>query len=313
MMSALPDAVVDTTQPVFMTKLLAELKTPDATIDQTFNRTRVDVSRETKGQQVPWLSSSLDEDVTLGSTTQPAAPAAVAKTQPSAASSPAPSPGKAAPTASESTGTKSSPDPDAQARHDYVVTENIGTKKAWDDFIAKYPSGHYHDLAQQQIAKLTPSDKSNADEPTDLAGFYRRGQDRAVHGDYKLAADDFTEVIRRDPRHAGALNNRCWVRALIGDLQDALMDCNAALRIAPNYPDASDSRGLVNLKLGLYGKAIADYDAVVELDPKHASALYGRGVAKQRTGDVAGGNRDIKAAKAIKSDVADEFAGYGIK
>jgi hypothetical protein len=54
------------------------------------------------------------------------------------------------------------------------------------------------------IAKLTPT--------PDLAGFYRRGQNRAVHGDYKLAANDFTEVIKRNPNHAGALNNRCWVR-----------------------------------------------------------------------------------------------------
>ena len=305
MMSAPPDAVVDTTEPVFMTKLLTELKAPDATIEQTFNRTRVAVSRETKGQQVPWFSSSLDQDVTLGSAT-----AAIASTtvQPTASSSTAPSPAP-----SKNTGATTSPDPDAQARHDYVVAENTGTKKAWDDFVAKYPSGYYYDLAQQQITKLTPSDKSTADAPTDLAGFYRRGQNRAVHGDYKLAADDFTEVIKRNPKHAGALNNRCWVRALIADLQDALRDCNAALRIAPNYPDARDSRGLVNLKLGFYDKAIADYDAALELDPKHASALYGRGIAKRRNGSVTGGDRDIEAAKAIKSEIADEFAGYGIK
>src|SRR5215469_7128896 len=268
MMSAPPDAVIDTSQPVFMTKLLAELKTPDSTIEQAFNRTRVDVSRETKSQQVPWFSSSLDEDVALGSP---------------APGSPAPREGPAPP---GKPGTATSPDPDAQERHDYVAAEIQATKKAFEDFIAKYPSGHYHDLAQQQLDKLKLSEKSTSNEPTGLAGFYRRGQDRAVHGDYKLAANDFTEVIRRNPNHAGALNDRCWVRALIGDLQDALRDCNAALRIAPNYPDARDSRGLVNLKLGFYDKAIVDYDAALELDPKHASALYGRGIAKRRNDNV---------------------------
>jgi uncharacterized caspase-like protein len=73
MTSAASDTVVgDGTTPVFVSQLVKELKTPDATVEQIFNRTRTDVSRETKGQQVPWFSSSLDGDVTLGSLPQPA-------------------------------------------------------------------------------------------------------------------------------------------------------------------------------------------------------------------------------------------------
>ena len=41
--------------------------------------------------------------------------------------------------------------------------------------------------------------------------------------------------------------------------------------------------------------------------------LYGRGLAKARKGDRNGGTADIAAAKAIKSDIADEFARYGLK
>jgi uncharacterized caspase-like protein len=65
--SALPDTVVsDGTTPVFLTALIMELGAPNATIEQVFNRTRLDVSRATNGQQVPWLSSSLEEDVPFG-------------------------------------------------------------------------------------------------------------------------------------------------------------------------------------------------------------------------------------------------------
>jgi hypothetical protein len=42
-------------------------------------------------------------------------------------------------------------------------------------------------------------------------------------------------------------------------------------------------------------------------------ALYGRGVAKLKLGDADGGNADIAAAKAIQSDIAEEFARYGVK
>jgi uncharacterized caspase-like protein len=413
MTSASPDTVVETNPPVFMPLLLAALKSSDLTIQQTFNQTRMDVSRQTSGQQVPWFSSSLDADVPLGHPATPAAAVASAATAPAAApaapapvaapaapapvaapaaSAPAAAPAASAPAAAPAApapvaapaapapaavpaapapavvpasppaavasappaqpasppatvsaplapsspapatpasssepaapevGTKvASADPEAEARHDYVLAEDAGTKQAWDDFVAKHPSGHYYDLAVQQLAKLTPATANTSttvddgNNPTDLPGFYRRGQQRAVRGDYVPAIQDFTEVIRRDSKHAGALNDRCWVRALIGELQDALKDCNAALQVAPNYPDALDSRGLVNLKLGLLTTAIADYDAALALDPKHASALYGRGIAKRRSGDAAGSKSDIEAAKAITPTIADEFASYGVK
>ena len=375
-----PDTVVETNPPVFVPQLLAVLKASDTTIEQTFNHIRLDVSRQTNGQQVPWFSSSLDVDVPLGHPAPPtpvvaAAPAAPPPLPPVVAPAPPPPPPAvttAAPVTPEpppppspapnppAAATPASPapaaapvvasapeDPEAEARHDYVLAEDAGTKQAWEAFVARHPSGYYFDMANQQLAKLTPpeppppppatsppapaaappppaaaappppppaADKTaDADAPTDLPGFYRRGQRRAINGDYDLAIQDFTQVIRRDPKHAGALNDRCWVRALANQLQDALQDCNAALQIAPNYPDALDSRGLVNLKLGIFAKAIADYNAALVLDPKHASALYGRGIAKRRSGDAAGSKSDIESAKAIEPSIADEFAGYGIK
>ena len=352
---------------VFVTELIKELKVPGATVEQVLNRTRTDVSRDTKGQQVPSVSSSLQEDFSFDSGPQsnpspqpkvteappvnkPAAtvstptssapnpsaqpkvveappvnkPAAPTSTPTSSAPNPSPQPkvtevppvNKAPAPASSSTNSES--DPEAKARHDYVVAESTGTKPAWDDFLAKHPSGYYSDLARQQVAKLVPdiatkSSPSDDATPTDLAGYYRRGQHYAVNGDYDKAIKDFTEVIRLNPKHAGALNDRCWVRAIIGDLANALKDCSEALRVAPNYVDALDSRGLVNLKTGMLHQAIADYDAALQGDPKHAASLYGRGIAKMRNGDVDGGKKDIDAAKAIQATIAVEFAGYGIR
>jgi hypothetical protein len=374
-MSAVPpDTVAETNPPVFVPQLLAVLKASDTGIEQTFNHTRLDVSRQTNGQQVPWFSSSLDVDVALGHPAAsaptvaaappapppappPAAVATAAPEKPASPPAPPPSPPAPSPPAAAAPPSPAPPappvvagtptDPEAEARHDYVLAEDTGTKQAWEEFVAKHPSGYYFDMAKQQIAKLTPppppppvaaappppppvaaapappppppaaaektATAADADAPTDLPGFYRRGQRRALDGNYDLAIQDFTQVIRRDPKHAGALNDRCWVRALANQLQDALQDCNAALQIAPNYPDALDSRGLVNLKLGIFNKAIADYNAALVLDPKHASALYGRGIAKKRSGDAAGSKSDIDAAKAIQPSIADEFAGYGIK
>ena len=165
-----------------------------------------------------------------------------------------------------------------------------------------------------EFSTVKPSDSSGG-EPTDLEGFLRRGHERAVHRDFELARRDFDEVIRRDPRHAGALDDRCWVLAMLDEVQAALKDCDASLQAAPNFADALDSRGFVNLKLGFYQKAIADYSAALSQfrGAKRATALYGRGIAKRRSGNAAGAKSDIDAAKAIKSTIADEFASYGIQ
>ena len=365
MMSAPSESVIsDGSAAVFVPNLIKELRVTGATVEQVLNRTRMDVSRDTKGQQVPSFSSSLAEDFAFASGSQsspspqpkiteaepvekPALPPAATAPKPAAApptststkpaapaSAPAPQAAKPAPATATSTSTQ--PDPEAEARHDYAVAELRATKQAWDDFLAKHPTGYYADLARLQIGKLakvapsvTPQPSPSAapqpspsatpqpspstePAPTDLPGYYRRGQHYALAGQYDKAITDFGEVIRLNPKHAGALNDRCWVRAIKGDLNNALKDCNQALAIAPNYADALDSRGFTNLKLGMLPRAIADYDAALDRDPKRATSLYGRGIAKSRNGDIDGGKKDIDAAKAIQASIADEFAGYGI-
>jgi chemotaxis protein histidine kinase CheA len=45
-------------------------------------------------------------------------------------------------------------DQDALMRRDYELAERIGTKRVWDSFIGKYPSGFYTDLAKAHRDKL---------------------------------------------------------------------------------------------------------------------------------------------------------------
>lgn len=340
MMSAPSDVVMsDGSAAVFVPDLVKELKESQATVEQVFNRTRMDVSRDTKGQQTPSFSSSLNEDIAFASGPSPGPPAKVTEAQPADKSGPtstttkpgpaptatatkpvAPATPPAKPSTPTSTSTSSQPDPEAEARHDYAVAELRDTKQGWDEFLAKHPTGYYADRARQQVAKVAKAEPNSTSSsqpadaaPTDLPGYYRRGQHYAIGGEYDKAIKDFTEVIRLNPKHAGALNDRCWVRAIKGDLNDALKDCNQALAIAPNYADALDSRGFTNLKLGMFARAIADYDAALERDPKRPTSLYGRGIAKLSNGDVDGGKKDVDAAKAIQASIADEFAGYGIQ
>ena len=66
--SALPGSVVsDDIAPSFMADLLKEVQISDGTLEEVFRRTRMDVLRRTQNWQVPWFSSSLDEDFILKS------------------------------------------------------------------------------------------------------------------------------------------------------------------------------------------------------------------------------------------------------
>src|SRR6476469_4341166 len=47
---------------LFVQELLTEIRTPDLMAEETLNRTRVGVTRASRQEQVPWISSSLAED-----------------------------------------------------------------------------------------------------------------------------------------------------------------------------------------------------------------------------------------------------------
>lgn len=316
MYSAPPGTVVnDATadRSLFVTELLKEIRVPNLTAEEAFNRTRVGVSRVSKNDQVPWFSSSLAEEFSFGPRTaalDPKPPSPEPKlipseprvsapepkltppepriTAPSPAPLPAPTPAPLPPPVAAPTPAPT-PAPPPTARND----DRLDAINA--------------DPAMRELTNLIIAN------PNDQAAFYKRGQLYAVKGAYPQAMKDFDDALRLNPRDVEALNNRCWVKTIVGDLQAALKDCNDALQLRPNFADALDSRGLVNLKIGQNANAITDFDAALRLNPKLASSLYGRGLARQRTGAAPAADRDLAAARAIDPNIATEFAGYGIR
>src|SRR3979490_2872329 len=75
---------------LFVQELLKEIRVPDLMAEETLNRTRVGVTRASRSEQVPWISSSLAEDFSFipGATGRPSSPAVA--TLPSPEPSPLP-------------------------------------------------------------------------------------------------------------------------------------------------------------------------------------------------------------------------------
>jgi hypothetical protein len=282
---------------LFVQELLKEIRVPDLMAEETLNRTRVGVTRASRGEQVPWISSSLAEDFSFIPGAAGGRPTVATMTPPpppptSPIVQPPPPPQVALPPPPPPARVELPPPPPPPG----VEKPVDKTQMAFAD--------------DPTIKSLTEKLDAN---PDDSSALYRRGQVYASKGAYSLAIKDFDDTIRLNSKDVEALNNRCWARAVIGDLQAALKDCNEALRLRPNFVDALDSRGLVNLKSGLTKNAITDFDAALRINPRLTSSLYGRGLAKQRSGSISEGNLDIANAKAMDPNIVQEFDGYGVR
>jgi len=97
----------------------------------------------------------------------------------------------------------------------YQSAEGVGTKKSWEDFVAKYPSGRYSEDGASTNCELAPApnlsppvddpaikelDKKIELDRNDAAAYYKRGQLYAQHSDFARAVRDFDEVVRLNPK-----------------------------------------------------------------------------------------------------------------
>lgn len=311
---------------LFVRELLKEIRTPDLMAEDTLNRTRMGVTRASRQEQVPWISSSLAEDFSFipGGAPRPSNPGDVAAAPPTppAPTTPAPPapPPPAPPAQAAPTPKPTPPSPVATA----PTAPPVPPAPKAPEITLPPPQAPPPVVLQPTPAPTNPP--ALADDPTikalnekldkdpdNPALLYRRGQVFASKGAYDLAVKDFTNSLRLNPKDVEAYNNRCWVRTVMGDLQAALKDCNEALRLRPNFVDALDSRGLMNLKSGQNKNAIADFDAALKINPRLTSSLYGRGLAKKRNGSTAEGDLDIANAKAMDPNIVKEFADYGVQ
>lgn len=317
---------------LFVQELLKEIRVPDLMAEETLNRTKMGVTRASRGEQVPWISSSLAEDfsfipgaggsrpATTPPPAPPAAPAVIANNPPPAPPAPpAPAPKPAdtaaapAPAAPAAPAPAPTPLPAPKPQIEAALPPPPPPVKPIDPGLAPSADSGPSAAALADDPTIKGLTAKIATNPDDVNALYRRGQVYASKGAYNLAIKDFDDTLRINSKDVEALNNRCWTRTVVGDLQGALKDCNEALRLRPNFVDALDSRGLVNLKSGAVKNAIADFDAALKINPRLTSSLYGRGLAKQRNGSAQEGALDIANAKAMDPNIVQEFASYGVR
>jgi uncharacterized caspase-like protein len=152
----------------FSTALLKHLTQPGLDIRKAFGFVRDDVMTATGNQQEPYTTNSLGgNDVALVP-----APAAAPAVNGSAK---------------------------ADIRQDYELAERVGTREAWDSFVAANPSGFYTDLAKAQRNKLaaetvriaaTDKARGAAEEQAKLAAEGAKASEQARAAALSKAAEE---------------------------------------------------------------------------------------------------------------------------
>lgn len=126
----------------FTAALVKHIAVPGLDIRLALGRVRDEVLKVTSSRQEPFVYGS------LGGATVALVPAP----KPVADAGPAPV-----------------VNPAADQRRDYELTERIGTREAWDSFLAVHATGLYADLARAARAKLSASDPSDPPGPDPAA------------------------------------------------------------------------------------------------------------------------------------------------
>jgi uncharacterized caspase-like protein len=111
----------------FTSALLKNLTVPGLDVRLAFGRVRDDVLKSTGNRQEPFVYGSLGGE-TMALVPQAAKPV----------------------------------DAEAGARVDYELAAQIGTKEAWDSFLASHPTGLYANLARAQNNKLSAAQESHS-------------------------------------------------------------------------------------------------------------------------------------------------------
>lgn len=213
--------------------------------------------------------------------------------------------------------------------------------------VAHYNRAIEYRKAGQYDRAVEDYSRALALQPDDAGTYDNRGVAYVLMGDYDRGLQDFDTAITLQPKNIGAHFNRaltyermgrftealvgiqhvlalglrsgavyrarCSIRLKIGHLDEALADCQEAVRHQPRNPEFLDTLAFVHLRRKSDVQARATYDTALALAPWQPIALYGRGIAKRRMGDIASGDADIAAARAIQPDVAQRFSGYGVQ
>jgi hypothetical protein len=204
----------------FTKALLVYLGQPGLELGKAFRLVRDQVMTATDNKQEPFVYGSLGgNDVAL-----------------------VPAPAAAAPPVAGA-------NPNVEIRGDYELAERVGTKEAWDFFVAAHPSGYYADLAKAQRNKLAAEEariaateraRKATDERERLAVEGAHASDQAKAAEQSKAAEEARVAAEKQKQVEEA---KVAVAENAKRQEEARLESADPSRRAADAPDVAKPRG----------------------------------------------------------------------
>jgi tetratricopeptide (TPR) repeat protein len=263
--AAAPDKVAGDDGALFATELLKQMKTASLSAEDMFNRTRVEVSRASRNEQVPSVSSSLTESFSFSGA--PSRPAAV-ESRP-APPEPHPSP-LGPPATTQGERPKSSPPP--VARKEPTPVEPASSPEEYNKRGRTYAVNGDYASADADFSEAISRNSKYAE------AFNNRCWTRAVMGQAEEAITDCDQAIRLRLDYADAFDSRGLAYLKLGKFDRAIADFDAALRLRPKMASALYGRGMAELKKGQANAGNTDIAEAKRIDPNIAQEYEHYGI-----------------------------------
>lgn len=193
---------------------------------------------------------------------------------------------------------------------DFFLSHRIYVANAEHKVFFTYNGGPVFNLAVQRVPRASASSVPSAgtaaaENPTDAAGFARRGSAFASRGDFAhaiadltracelapnepdylyrrgmarwgnsqplLALDDFDHALRLKPEDVSALVSRAELRLSLRDPRGTAADLDAAARATPEQSDVRLMIGNLYTRIGRFKPAVVQYDLWIAAHPEGAN------------------------------------------
>ncbi|MGD9561620.1 MAG: tetratricopeptide repeat protein [Pyrinomonadaceae bacterium] len=131
------------------------------------------------------------------------------------------------------------------------------------------------------LEQVNAEAKKNNDTTAVTTGEMTAAAEEAVKkGDYKLAVQYYTEIIKVRPDDAEPYLKRSAIYVnYLKDFRATIKDCDQGVKLAPNEPAFYYNRGTAYVNLQDWKKAKKDFDKHISLNPNYAESYLNRGIA----------------------------------
>jgi protein O-GlcNAc transferase len=124
------------------------------------------------------------------------------------------------------------------------------------------------------------------------------------------AAQLYTDILRRDPRHFEALHGLGILHYQSGRLEEAERLIREAILVNPGAADALYNRASLLLRMNRFEDALQCFDRAIATRPDYAEALGNRGSVLMRMGRAAEGLRDFERLVALRPNLPPAWTNH---